>query len=201
MLAGIDLLRTGKAIPGYVLYAFGFLALAAFTLLWMSRQCSALSPYSTRLGRWISPGDGVAEPTCRQKPIWADYLVGVGFLLGVQASVLLGLVGKLPLEWMQPVSALYCVPLLIYSALRFHSGIWPWLYAALYALHAILVMAGAPILFGGEWQSLNMLLPVGGYGILSALVAHAYSRRALRKLKVLAAVPSGTEGGAGGREP
>ncbi len=62
-------------------------------------------------------------------------------------------------------------------------------------------MAGAPILFGGEWQSLNMLLPVGGYGILSALVAHAYSRRALRNLKVLAAVPSGTAAGEEDREP
>jgi hypothetical protein len=36
-----------------------------------------------------------------------------------------------------------------------------------------------------------MILPVGGYGLFSALVAHVYSRRALRKLKVLAAVPSG----------
>ena len=201
MLGGIDRLRTGKEIPGYVLYAFGFLALAALTLLWTSRQRFALSPYWTRLGRWISPGDGVAEPTCPPRPIRADYLVGAAFLLGVQATVLLGLLGKLRLEWMQPISALYCVPLLIYGALRFHGGIWPWLYAALYALHAILVVAGAPILFGGEWQSLNMLLPVGGYGILSALVAHAYSRRALRKLKVLAAVPSGTAVDQEEREP
>jgi hypothetical protein len=201
LLGSSDLLRAGRQLPAYVRYGLNFLALGALMVAWMSRQRSGLSAYWTRLGRWISPGEGVAEPTPPKTLIWADYLVGFAFLFGVQATVLLGLLGKLRLEWMQPVSALYCVPLLIYGALRFNGGIWPWLYAALYALHAILVVAGAPILFRGEWHSLNMLLPVGGYGILSALVAHAYGRRALRKLKALAALPSGTEGGEGACEP
>ena len=36
---------------------------------------------------------------------------------------------------------------------------------------------------------MNMLVPVIGYGLLSALAAHAYSRWALHKLKRLAKVP------------
>ena len=57
--------------------------------------------------------------------------------------------------------------------------LWP----GLYALHAILIVAGAPIVFTGAWEGLNMLLPVAGYGLLAGLAGHIYSRFALRKLK------------------
>ena len=60
--------------------------------------------------------------------------------------------------------------------------LWP----VLYALHAILIVAGAPILFTGEWVGLNMLIPTVGYGLLAALVGHLYSRFALHKVKRLA---------------
>ena len=56
-----------------------------------------------------------------------------------------------------------------------HTGILRWIFAALYGMHAILVVAGAPIQFAGKWLPLNMLLPVCGYGLLSFLAAHAYS--------------------------
>ena len=57
--------------------------------------------------------------------------------------------------------------------------LWP----ALYGLHAILIVAGVPIIFVGAWSSLNMLIPVIGYGLLTGLISHAYSRFALRKLR------------------
>ena len=77
--------------------------------------------------------------------------------------------------------------------LGFLALLWP----ALYAVHAILIVAGAPILFTGKWVSLNMMVPVAGYGILSALIAHLRGRFALRKLRRLAGAGSvnGVNGG------
>ena len=60
--------------------------------------------------------------------------------------------------------------------------LWP----CLYALHALLIVAGAPILFTGVWGFLNVLLPLAGYGFVTALVGHFYGRFALRKLKEFA---------------
>jgi hypothetical protein len=59
--------------------------------------------------------------------------------------------------------------------------LWP----VLYALHAVLLLSGAPILFEDKWEVLNMLLPVFGYGMLSFLAGHLYSRIALRRLRHL----------------
>ncbi len=58
---------------------------------------------------------------------------------------------------------------------------WP----ALISIHAILILAGAPILFTGRWVGLNMLIPIFGYGLLTGLLSHLYSRVALRRLKRL----------------
>ena len=63
--------------------------------------------------------------------------------------------------------------------------LWP----VLYGLHAILLAAGAPIYFGGNLEILNMLVPTAGYGLLSAVAGHIYSRFALRNLRRLAAGP------------
>ncbi|MEZ6070602.1 MAG: hypothetical protein R3C10_10080 [Pirellulales bacterium] len=63
------------------------------------------------------------------------------------------------------------------------AAIWP----ALYTIHALLIVAGAPIVFHAPWDGLNMLIPIAGYGILAALVGHLYSRYALGKLRRLAA--------------
>jgi len=97
----------------------------------------------------------------------------------------------LPIRYMQPVSALYAVPFLVYIgiALRGIGSPFMWLWPALYGIHAILLVAGAPIHFGGKWEALNMLVPVVGYGLVAALAGHIYSRIALRRLKVLAGSP------------
>ena len=47
-------------------------------------------------------------------------------------------------------------------------------------------LAGAPIVFSAPWDSLNVLLPIAGYGLLAALVGHFASRVALRQLRTLA---------------
>jgi hypothetical protein len=122
--------------------------------------------------------------------------LGVAFGLCVVGSVFLGLLGYLPTgKYMQPISAIYVVPFLValHFLMRPAVGHIAMLWPALYALHAVSIVAGAPIVFTGQWDSLNMLVPTVGYGILTALVGHAYSRWALHNARTLAArQPDGT---------
>lgn len=99
--------------------------------------------------------------------------------------VVFGVLGVFPQRYMQPISAIYTVPFLIVLWLLLRPAVsavfllWP----ALYTLHAVLILAGAPILFVGRWDGLNILIPVTGYGLLMGLVSHAYSRFALWRLR------------------
>lgn len=115
-------------------------------------------------------------------------VVGLVFACCVVASVQLGMRGYIPIEYMQPVSVLYVVPFLVFLAIWQRPVVGPLalLWPTLYTFHAILVVADVPIQFSGKWQSLNMLIPIAGYGILCGLLGHIYSRFALRKLKKLA---------------
>jgi len=124
------------------------------------------------------------------KRTWLSAALVVGFLICVTASVMLGLLGYLPDgKYMQPISAIYCVPFLVALnfLLRPATGFIPLLWPLLYALHAALIVAGAPILFVGAWDPLNMLLPIVGYGLLTSFVGHVYSRWALYRVRSLAA--------------
>ena len=122
----------------------------------------------------------------------------VGFLFAfcVIATVGLGLLGVFPIRYMQPVSALYTLPFLVYIGIPLRGvgspfmGLWP----VLYGIHAILLVAGAPIHFSRPWEGLNVLVPVVGYGLLAALAGHIYSRVALRRLRALAGSPEAEEG-------
>jgi len=131
-------------------------------------------------------GHAVIQPSCEQG--WRKTVVGlviVGFMACVLVSVFLEGRGYFPHRYQQPVSAIFSVPLLVVlwilmrPAMGWVSLLWP----ALYGLHAILFVAGAPIVFTGKWDTLNMVLPTVGYGLLTAIIGHMYSRFALRKLK------------------
>ena len=114
----------------------------------------------------------------------------IGWLLGaVFGTCILGSIAltgwyHIPEQYMQPISAIYCIPFLVglWFLQRPVSSpimlLWP-----AFGLHAILIVAGAPIVFVGAWSGLNMLIPVIGYGMLTGLISHAYSRFALRKLR------------------
>ena len=119
------------------------------------------------------------------KPCFADYVVGGLFGACILASVFLW---DIPPKYMEPVSALYVVPFLIYMTWRRRriSGWFPSLWAAFFALHAILIVMGAPIWFEGKWESLNILVPIVGYGLLVGLIGHAYNRYSLNRLKAFA---------------
>jgi hypothetical protein len=145
----------------------------------------------------------IAMPNAHRSRLIAA--LGGVFGICVVGHVVLGLLGYLPEgRYEQPISALYAVPFLVSLNLlmRPATGYIPLLWPLLYALHAVLVIAGAPIVFAGSWEWLNMLLPVAGYGFLTSLVAHAYSRWALHKARAIVArqnegnelVPDGEQG-------
>ncbi len=149
-----------------------------------------------RISRRLYGKEGVITlaPQIRtKKHKWLGFVVGLGFACCVVGSVKLGIHGYLPIEYMQPISALYVVPFLVFLGIWQRPIVGPlsMLWPILYALHAILVVAGVPIQFSQPWMLLNMLIPVAGYGILCGLLGHIYSRFALRKLKRLAKAAEG----------
>jgi hypothetical protein len=122
------------------------------------------------------------------KPRWWGAALAAAFLTCVTGSVILGILGYLPDgKYMQPISAVYVVPFLV--ALNFlmrpATGYIPLLWPLLYALHTLLILTGAPIVFMPPWDSLNMLIPTVGYGALTALISHLYSRWALHNVRTI----------------
>jgi hypothetical protein len=106
----------------------------------------------------------------------------------------LAILGVLPIEYVQPISAAYMVPLVVYYGVRHRPTpespivfLWP----ALYGVHAILVVAGVPTRFWGNIPALDVFVPLVGYGLVAALAGHIYSRVALRRL---AASPESSDG-------
>jgi hypothetical protein len=141
-----------------------------------------------RVVQRLYAGEGRVAFSCPGEGKKAWGLVLLEFLgICVIASVVTGFVIEIPTRYMQPISALYVVPFLVglWFLMRPMAGYAALLWPLLYAIHAILIVSGAPILFTGPWEGLNMLLPMAGYGMLSGLVSHLYSRVALGQLKAL----------------
>jgi hypothetical protein len=128
----------------------------------------------------------ISTPHARQP--WLIAALGMAFGTCVVGSVILGLMGYLPTgKYMQPISALYVVPFLVALHFLMRPAVGPiaLLWPLLYALHAVLIVAGAPIVFVGPWEPLNMLVPIIGYGLLTSLVGHLYSRWALHSVRAI----------------
>ncbi len=134
-------------------------------------------------------------PESMKKKKWLGYLVGPIFAICVLSSVILGSKGFFPIELMQPISALYVVPFIVFLYFWQRPMISPiaLLWPTLYAIHAILIVAGVPIVFSDGLTALNMLIPTAGYGLLSGLIGHLYSRYALKKLKGISSPQRETE--------
>lgn len=135
---------------------------------------------------YAKEGSVAFSPPSRRAKFWGPVL-GVCFGTCIVALVLLGFTFNIPIKYMQPISAIYTVPFFVgmWFLMRPMVGYLLLLWPLLYAIHAILIVAGAPILFTGSWDLLNMLIPVAGYGMLASIVSHLYSRVALRRLKSL----------------
>ena len=136
---------------------------------------------------YAKEGNVAFLPSGERAKVWGPVLAAC-FGGCVVASVMLDFAFSIPSKYMQPISALYVVPFLVglWFLMRPMAGCAALLWPLLYAVHAILILASVPILFTGRWDGLNMLVPIAGYGMLSGLVGHLYSRVALRRLKRLA---------------
>ena len=172
--------REGHTVIGAL---WGALALAGgVATIWVA--------IPSRGGRWIQEfgerlyGDEGRARAVVSAPGFSPRILAVLFGLGVLTLVILGLLDVISVKWYQPVSALFCVPflLVIKQSMR-ASLVWIDLWAGLYALHAILVAVGLPIVFHDPLESLNLVLPIFGYGVFAAFVGHLYGRFALRKLR------------------
>jgi len=196
LFGGLSLLAAWAYKAGHSLLAAGAIAALAVFAVWWIWFCfvgaARLLPRVTeRLYRTEgqvsigAPREG--EQGCPPVSLW----VALVFSLCVAASVVLGVLDITPIRYMQPISALYCVPFLCYLSARIGKAGSPFmlLWPALYGLHAVLIVAGAPVYFE-RWEALNMLVPVAGYGLLAAVAGHVYSRVALRRLRALAQSPT-----------
>ena len=159
--------------------------------------------YDEKLIRWLYRKEGqvkFAIPEKTKKERTAGWIAGLLFGVCVMISVILVVFCKIPIKYMQPVSAICVIPLIIAIGIWRPPSIKPvgflvWLWPTLYAVHAILIVAGVPIHFERPWIFLNMLIPIAGYGILCALIGHIYSRYALKKLKGLTHLEGATANG------
>ena len=169
------------------------LVLCGFAVWWLWFSFVGGARIMERITERLYRGEGSVSLGAKEEAPSAKHppLAGFLFMFCVAASVGLGILGLLPQKYMQPISALYCVPFLVYLWAKQRPVGSPFmlLWPVLYGLHAILLVAGVPIRFGGKFDVLNMFVPVAGYGIVAALAAHIYSRIALRRLQRLAGNP------------
>lgn len=146
---------------------------------WGGRRLEALA------GRFYREGKVSMSVPAQPERQRIALMMGVALSCGVFASVLLGYLGYVPPKYAQPVSAIYVVPflfglqILMRPAVSYVSLLWP----ILYGVHAILIVVGVPIVLVGPWESLNIALPIVGYGLVAALLGHACNRRAWHRLK------------------
>jgi hypothetical protein len=138
------------------------------------------------LDQLIYDHEGTASmPQPKLTKKWLRYAVGAVVFIFIQGSYYLSMKGYIAFKYMQPVSALYLVPGLVhlYFVRRPRIGPLALICPILYAIHAILIVAGVPLYFKGNWGIWNMAVPFVGYTFLAYAISHIYNRYALRKLK------------------
>ena len=156
--------------------------------------------YYEKLIKWLYRKEGqvtLANPKKTKKERTAGWIAGLLLGVCVMVSIILIVFCEIPIKYMQPVSAICVIPLIIAIGIWRPPSVKPagflvWLWPTLYVIHAILIVAGVPILFHKPWTALNILIPIVGYAILCGLAGHIYSRYALKKLKAAARLQEDT---------
>jgi hypothetical protein len=102
-------------------------------------------------------------------------------------------------KYLQPIAAVFWVPYMIGGWYLWQSpkmGPIYLLLPILYAVHAILILAGVPLYITGFWGPfLNMGLPYMAYLFVTYLVSYIYGRYAMKKLKSIARAGGGSANG------
>jgi hypothetical protein len=200
MFGGLAYLTGFAYMHGHrALAAAAVLALSGWTVFWIWFSFFSAEGLIGRVTKWLYRREGQVSPEQSlylvhgRRPTWAAFV----FVFCVIASVGLGLIGYIPERLMQPVSATYVVPFMLYLGwkLRETSSPFMLLWPLLYGIHAILIATGVPISRGPMF---DMWFPLVGYGLGAGLAGHIYSRIALRRLRSLASSrPEPPQPGAG----
>ena len=141
-----------------------------------------------KLDHWIYGKEGTAstaQPKLTKKRKYLDIVVGIVYMVCLIGSMQAAFLGYIPVKYLLPFMALFVVPFGVYQYFILSPQLGPVLliYPILYAIHAVLIIAGVPIYFAGTFAiPLNMLLPLI-YTLLTFMIGHLYSRYALKKLK------------------
>jgi len=142
------------------------------------------------IDRWIYGKEGTVstpQPKLSKKMKRLDIVVALVVCVCLIGTMHLYMDGHISVKYLLPVSALFNVPFLVFQYFLQRPRLGPLVLICpiLYTIHAILIVAGVPIFFTGNWGILNMFLPVLGYIFLAYMIGHVYSRYALKKLKGL----------------
>lgn len=169
---------------GIVVLAVIFIFLLVIIRRWFSGK------YQGGIDQWIYGHEGTAsmpQPKLTKKDTWLSFLFAVVVFICIIVTYYLSKEGYIAFKYMLPLSAIYYVPVLVYQYFQQKPMAGPLVMVCpiLYTIHAILIIAGVPIFFSGNWYILNLALPVFGYTFLTYIIIHIYSRYALRKLKSL----------------
>ncbi len=193
VLGGLSCLTVWAYLHGHRALAFAaMLTLVGFVGWWVWFSVLGADGLIRQTAWRLTRGIGTASlgaPPFSTAPPTAPVVL---FMLCVAASVEITMMGWVPTRYMQPLAAVYVIPFMIYLGVRQCNTSSPFmvLWPALYAVHAVLIMAGVPISRGPMF---DMFFPMVGYGSIAALAGHIYSRFALRKLRALAATPESHE--------
>ena len=142
------------------------------------------------IDRWIYGKEGTAsmpQPKLSKKMKRLDIVFAIVYLVCLIGSMELAMLGYIPVKYFLPFMALFVVPFGVYQYFIMRPRLGPviLIFPILYAIHAILIVAGVPIFFTGTFAvPFNMFLPVI-YNFLAFMIGHLYSRCALKKLKGL----------------
>ncbi|HIJ69874.1 MAG TPA: hypothetical protein HPP87_00755 [Planctomycetes bacterium] len=129
----------------------------------------------------------VPVPKSSKKKMCLEIVTAVIFFICFFGTWNLAVKGYIAYKYLQPVSALYFVPYMFCGWYFFQSpriGPIYLLHPMLFAIHAILIVAGVPMFFTTEnFCIFSVCLPYIGYGFLAYVIGHIYNRYALKKLK------------------
>jgi hypothetical protein len=136
-------------------------------------------------------------PKAAKKTKWSEILASIVYMVCLLGSMELGMLGYIPVKYFIPLTALFVVPFNVYLYFIQRPRLGPVLLLCpiLYAVHSLLIIAGVPIYFTGNYAvPLNLFVPLI-YTFLTYIIGHLYSRYALKKLKGLTHLEGDTVNG------
>ena len=189
--------RAGHALPAGLCLAAAAAILAGLAWLLSTRR---LQTAAQAVCHALDRGEGhvvaSSSPEAQRRgrsPL--GYIVAVLAIMTPIIAIVATHLG-VPMRYVQPLVALYLVPSLawLYWPKSPVGGPVMLLWPGLYALHALLLVAGVPLPAVRE-PMMSACLPLVLYQVVAHVASYSYSRFALRKLRRLAHSPEADETG------